>query len=50
MEFLAEMIWYSIWPITVFVSLKFVQLNVHHFKKMERLEELEKVCGKKIRV
>ena len=41
MENLAEIIWYISWPVIIFLSLKFVQLNLQHYKKMERLEELE---------
>jgi hypothetical protein len=42
MEYLTEIIWYASWPILIVVGLKFVELNLHHFKKLERLEELEK--------
>ena len=41
MEYLSEIIWYITWPILIYVGLKFVQLNLEHFKQMERLEELE---------
>jgi len=41
MENLSEIIWYASWPILIYISLKFVELNLEHFKKMERLEELE---------
>ncbi|WP_297485010.1 hypothetical protein [Sulfurimonas sp.] len=41
MENLSEIIWYLSWPILIYISLKFVQLNLGHFEKMERLEELE---------
>jgi len=41
MEYLAEIIWYSSWPVVIILSLKFVQLNLKHYAKMERLEELE---------
>ncbi len=41
MEYLSEIIWYITWPILIYVGLKFVQLNIEHFKQMERLEELE---------
>jgi hypothetical protein len=41
MEYLSEIIWYVSWPILIIVSVKFVQLNLRHYKKMERLEELE---------
>ncbi len=41
MEYLSEIIWYLSWPVVVFVGLKFTQVNLHHYQKMERLEELE---------
>ncbi len=45
MEYLAESIWYLSWPIIIYISYKFVSLNLHHYKKMERLEELENIHG-----
>jgi hypothetical protein len=39
MEYLAELVWYTSWPVVVFIALKFVQLNVKHFENMEKLEE-----------
>ncbi len=41
MEILSEIIWYASWPVLLYISVKFVQLNLQHYKKMERLEELE---------
>jgi hypothetical protein len=41
MEYLTEIIWYVSWPIVIVLSVKFVQLNLRHFNKMEKLEELE---------
>jgi len=41
MEYLGEILWYTSWPVVIYVSLKFVQLNLSHYKSMERLEELE---------
>ena len=35
-------IWYAAWPVVIYVTWKFVILNVEHLLKMERLEELEK--------
>lgn len=46
MEYLGEIIWYIALPITVWLSLKFVQHNLTHFKKLEQLEEYEKRYGK----
>jgi hypothetical protein len=49
MEYLNEMIWYISWPIIIILSVKFVQLNLKHYKKMERLEELEALHAKTIK-
>lgn len=38
MESLSEVIWYSSWPVIIYVGLKFVQLNLKHFDKFEKLE------------
>ena len=46
MEYLSEIIWYISLPITVWVALKFVQHNLKHFNKLERLESYEKRYGK----
>jgi len=42
MEYLGEIIWYISLPITVWIALKFVQHNLKHFNKLERLENYEK--------
>ena len=42
MAYLAESIWYMSLPITVCIALKFVQHNLKHFNKLERLEIYEK--------
>jgi hypothetical protein len=47
MEHLSGMIWYATWPVIIYLSLKFVELNLHHFSKMERLEELETLLKEK---
>ena len=39
------LIWYGVWPFVIYIAYKFVDLNLSHFSKMERLEELEKRCG-----
>ncbi|WP_457743496.1 hypothetical protein [Sulfurimonas sp.] len=36
-----EIIWYASWPVFIYLSFKFVLLNLKHHGKMERLEELE---------
>jgi len=40
MEYLSEIIWYASWPITIFVALKFVQLNVTHLENIVKLETM----------
>lgn len=42
MEYLAEGIWYLSLPLTVWLATKFVQHNLKHFNKLERLEMYEK--------
>jgi len=42
MEYLAESIWYLSLPLTVWLAVKFVQHNIKHFNKLERLEMYEK--------
>jgi len=45
MEYLAEIIWFTIWPILIYISVKFVQHNIKHFNKLERLEQYEEKYG-----
>jgi len=42
MEYLAESIWYLSLPLTVWLAVIFVQHNLKHFNKLERLEMYEK--------
>lgn len=46
MEHLAGILWYATWPVIIYLSWKFVQLNLRHFAKMQRLEELESMFEK----
>jgi hypothetical protein len=32
-SYTAGIIWYSIWPVLIYVSYKFVALNIEHFEK-----------------
>lgn len=41
-SYIAEIIWFALWPLVIYMSYKFVSLNIKHFQKLERLEELEK--------
>ncbi len=50
MEYLGEIIWYSIWPILIYISVKFTQHNIKHYEKLERLEAYEKKYGKDINI
>jgi len=49
MEYLAEILWYISLPLTVLFATKFVQHNLKHFNKLERLEQYEQDvrCTKK---
>ena len=40
-HYVASIIWFILWPVMIFLSYKFVSLNIKHFQKLERLEELE---------
>ena len=46
MQYFTELIWYLSWPVLIYLSYRFVVLNLHHYKKMERLETLEKIHTK----
>lgn len=41
MEYIESLLWLSLWPIIIFFGYKFSVLNLRHYQKMERLEELE---------
>ena len=41
MNYTEAILWYISWPIIVWLSYKIVALNLKHYKKMERLQELE---------
>ncbi len=41
MQYTEAILWYAMWPVLIFVAYKFVMVNLRHFSKMERLEELE---------
>jgi len=42
MNYTNEILWFASWPILIWLSYKFVMLNLNHFTKMQRLKELEK--------
>ena len=39
--YMNAIIWYALWPLLIYLSYRFVLLNLRHYTKMERLEELE---------
>ena len=41
-EYLNAIIWYCTWPVLIYISYKFVLINLKHHNKMEKLEEIEK--------
>jgi len=41
MEYIASLLWLGFWPLIIFLGYKFAALNLRHYQKMERLEELE---------
>jgi len=41
MENLEEIIWFASWPVVIYVALKFISINLEHYKNMEKLEDLE---------
>lgn len=48
MQYLEGMIWYAMWPLLIYVAYRFVLLNLKHFHKMERHEELEALHAKSL--
>ncbi|RUM63569.1 MAG: hypothetical protein DSZ05_08365 [Sulfurospirillum sp.] len=45
MDYTEAIIWYTAWPVLIFIAYKFVMLNLRHHAKMERLEMLEERFG-----
>ncbi len=45
MEHLEGILWYSAWPVLIYLAYRFVLLNLKHYTKMERLEMLEEKFG-----
>jgi len=41
MEYIEAFLWLGLWPLIIFLGYKFTRLNLRHYQKMERLEELE---------
>jgi hypothetical protein len=48
-EYIDAIMWYVSWPVLIYLSYRFVLLNLKHHAKMERLEMLEEKCGKEIK-
>lgn len=41
MEYIESLLWLGLWPLIIYLGYKFAVLNLRHYQKMERLEELE---------
>ena len=39
-SYLDAIIWYASWPVLIWVSYKFVMLNLKHFTNMEDLKKI----------
>lgn len=37
-EYTASLLWLSAWPVLIYISYRFVKLNVTHFKRLESLD------------
>ena len=46
--YIDALIWYSTWPVLIYLAYRFVLLNLRHHAKMERLEELEARYAKEL--
>lgn len=46
MQYTESIIMLLLWPAFIFLSFLFVKLNLKHFHKLERLEELEQQLGR----
>jgi len=46
MQYTESIIMLLLWPVFIFLSFLFVKLNLKHFHKLERLEELEQQLGR----
>jgi len=44
-SYTASIVWLMVWPFVIWLGYRFVRLNMKHFAKLERLEELEAKCG-----
>lgn len=47
MEYIESLLWLGLWPLIIFLGYKFAVLNLRHYQKMERLEELEERIASK---
>ncbi len=48
MEYTNEILWFASWPLLIWLSYKFVMLNLKHHAKMERVKELEERCEREL--
>ncbi|MGB5507027.1 MAG: hypothetical protein WBM70_10120 [Sulfurovum sp.] len=43
LDYTAAMLWYTSWPVVIFISYKFVMLNIEHLEEnLETKEEQKK--------
>lgn len=47
MEYTESIVMLLMWPVFILFTFLFVRLNLKHFHKLERLEELEKLVSEK---
>jgi hypothetical protein len=46
MNYTDAILWYASWPILIYLSYKFVLINLKHHAKMEKLEMYEEKFAK----
>ncbi len=45
MNYTEAILWYTAWPILIYIAYRFVLLNLRHHARMERYEMLEERFG-----
>jgi hypothetical protein len=38
-DYTSSLAWLAAWPVVIYLSYKFVRLNINHLKKLEKLDE-----------
>lgn len=41
MQYLKEILFILSWPLVIYISYKFIVLNIKHFEKMEKYQDKE---------